>query len=333
MGNESIWAWLGFLAFVVVLILIDLGLFSKKNHVIHFQEAALMSALWIGVALAFNGFVYVWLGGTAALEFFTGWLLEKSLSVDNLFVFVVIFSYFKVEPQYQRRVLVWGIIGALIMRAVFIVLGTSLVELTHVTLGGFHFNPILLAFGAFLIYTGFNLARENDENEPKIEDNAAVKILKRYLPLTNHYHGEKFSIIENGKRLFTPLVLVLAVIETTDLIFAVDSIPAIIGVTKDPFIVFTSNIMAILGLRALYFLLADVMDKFHYLKYSLAVILVFIGFKMVTEEWLLEGMLGLHKEQLAILTLIFVIAVLATGIVGSLIRKPEATSEIGAAED
>lgn len=327
MGNESIWAWVGFLLFVLVLIVVDLGLFSKKNQAISLREAAQMSALWIGVALAFNGFVYFWLGATAAVEFFTGWLLEKSLSVDNLFVFVVIFSYFQVAPQYQRRVLVWGIIGALIMRAVFILLGTTLVSLTHVTIGGVAFNPLLLAFGLFLIYTGLQLTRSDEDAAPNLEHNWAVRLIRRFLPLTDRYHGEKFSIVEGGRRLFTPLVVVLAVIETTDLIFAVDSIPAIIGVTQDPFIVFTSNIMAILGLRALYFLLAGVMDKFHYLKYSLAVILVFIGLKMVTEEWLLEGMLGLHKEQLAVITLVFVAAVLAAGIGGSLLRPPAAASQ------
>ncbi len=324
-GNESVFAWAGFLIFVLVLILIDLGLFSNKSHVITVKEAAVMSALWIGVALLFNGFIYLWLGATPAIEFFTGWLLEKSLSVDNLFVFVVIFAYFKVEPQYQRRVLIWGILGALVMRAVFIVLGTGLVTLTHVQIGGVEINPILLLFGLFLVYTGYKLAFESETDDPKIEDNIVVRTAKRYLPLTDQYHGEKFYVIQNGVGFFTPMILVLLVIETTDLIFAVDSIPAIIGITQDSFIVFTSNIMAILGLRALYFLLASVLDKFYYLKYSLAVILSFVGIKMVTEEWLLHRTFHLEKGQLAGITLVFVLITLTIGVVASLIRSPQET--------
>lgn len=322
-GEESVVAWIGFVVFVLVLIFVDLGLFSRKSHSISLKEAAYMSVLWIGIAVIFNVVVYFWLGATSAIEFFTGWLLEKSLSVDNLFVFVVIFTYFRVEPQYQRRVLTWGIIGALIMRAIFILIGTSLISLTHVTIWGYELNPILVLFGLFLVYTGYQLAREDGEDDHNLEENIAVKFVKRFFPLTDQYHNEKFLIIENGKRLFTPLVLVLVVIETTDLIFAVDSIPAVIGVTKDPFIVFTSNIMAILGLRALYFLLAGVVDKFHYLKYSLAAILVFVGLKMVTEEWLLERYFHLLKQQLAMFTLIFVLIVLVGGVVVSLRQKPE----------
>lgn len=322
-GNESALAWIGFLVFVLALIFIDLGLFSRKSHTISVKEAAVMSALWIGVALLFNGFVYLWLGATPAIEFFTGWLLEKSLSVDNLFVFVVIFTYFKVEPQYQRRVLLWGIIGALVMRAIFIVLGTELVTLTHIQIGGVEVNPVLLLFGVFLLYTGYKLAVEDESDDPELGDNFVVRFAKRYLPMTDKYDGEKFRVLQNGKLVFTPLILVLLVIETTDLLFAVDSIPAVIGVTHDPFIVFTSNIMAILGLRALYFLLASVLDKFHYLKYSLAVILSFVGLKMVTEEVLLEHVFHLGKEQLAIITLVFVLTTLAIGVVASLLFSPQ----------
>lgn len=318
-SNESLPAWIGFLVFVLCLIFIDLGLFSRKSHTISMKEAAVMSALWIGVALCFNLFVYFWLGTTPAIEFFTGWLLEKSLSVDNLFVFVVIFTYFKVEPQYQRRILLWGIIGALVMRAIFIVLGTGLVALTHVQIAGVEINPVLLLFGVFLIYTAYKLAFEDESDDPQLEENYIVRIAKRYLPFTDEYHGEKFRVFQNGAWLFTPLVLVLLVIETTDLLFAVDSIPAVIGVTTDSFIVFTSNVMAILGLRALYFLLASVLDKFHYLKYSLAVILGFVGVKMVTEEWLLERTFHIGKEELAILTMIFVLMSLTIGVVASLL--------------
>ena len=327
-SNENLSAWIGFLIFVLLLIFIDLGVFSRKSHIIHIKEAAIMSACWIGVALAFNVFVYLWLGATPAIEFFTGWLLEKSLSVDNLFVFLVIFSYFQVEPQYQRHVLIWGIIGALVMRATFIIVGTGLVALTHIQVGSLQLNPLLLLFGIFLIYTGYKLAVEQEEAEPKLEDNVVVRIAKRYLPISDKYNEDKFIIVENGKRLFTPLILVLLVIETTDLVFAVDSIPAIIGITQDSFIVFTSNIMAILGLRALYFLLASVLDKFYYLKYALAAILSFVGLKMVTEDWLLEPLFHLRKETLAMITLGFVLATLTIGIVASLRRNPvhEATT-------
>lgn len=322
-SNENFSAWVGFFIFVLLLIFIDLGVFSKKSHIISIKEAAIMSAGWIGVALLFNVFVYFWLGTTPAIEFFTGWLLEKSLSVDNLFVFLVIFSYFKVAPQYQRHVLIWGIIGALVMRATFIIVGTGLVAVTHIQVGSLQLNPLLLLFGLFLIYTGYKLAVEQEEEEPQLEDNVVVRIAKRYLPISDQYNGDRFTIIQNGKRLFTPLILVLLVIETTDLIFAVDSIPAIIGVTQDSFIVFTSNIMAILGLRALYFLLASVLDKFYYLKYALAAILSFVGIKMVTEDWLLEPLFHLSKETLAIITLAFVLVTLTVGIISSLVRSPE----------
>jgi tellurite resistance protein TerC len=309
MFDSSLYPWIGFNLFILFLLLVDLGLFSRKAHAISLREAAVMSALWIGVALAFNVFVYFWKGATAGIEFFTAWLLEKSLSVDNLFVFLVIFTYFKVEPKYQRRVLLWGILGALIMRGIFIAVGTTVLNLFH---------PIIYVFGAFLVYTGWNLWQNNDNEEADFSNSPAVRFVKRLFPMTDGYREEKFFVVEAGKRFATPLLLVLATIEFTDLLFAVDSIPAVIGVTKDPFIVYSSNVMAILGLRALYFLLAGVMDKFHYLKYALAVILIFVGLKMMTEDWLLEGMLGIHKEQMVIATLGFVVVSLTVGIVASL---------------
>ena len=303
--------WIAFNVFVLVLIVLDLFVFQRKAHAVSVREAALMSAMWIGVALAFNGFVYLWHGRTAAFEFLTGYLLEKSLSVDNLFVFLVVFSFFQVDVRYQRRVLQWGILGALVMRGVFIAVGTTVLSLFH---------PIIYVFGAFLLYTGVKLARGSDDEAGDLHSNPAIRLIRKFLPVTDGYRGEKFFVIEAGRRMATPLLLVLAVIETTDLLFAVDSIPAVIGVTRDPFIVYSSNVMAILGLRALYFLLAGVMDRFHYLRHALAVILVFVGAKMLTEDWLLEGMLHIHKEQLVMATLVLIVASLAAGIIASLAR-------------
>jgi tellurite resistance protein TerC len=303
--------WIGFNLFVVFLLALDLFVFQRKSHVISLREAAIMSAVWIGVALAFNGFVLWWKGASAGVEFFTAWLLEKSLSVDNLFVILVIFSFFKVPQQYQRRVLLWGILGALIMRGIFIAVGTTVLSLFH---------PIIYVFGAFLVFTGIKLARGGADENPDMDKNPAVKLIRRFFPVTKEFHGERFFITELGRKVATPLLLVLAVIETTDLIFAVDSIPAVIGVTRDPFIVYASNVMAILGLRALYFLLAGVMEKFHLLKYALSVILVFVGLKMLTEDWLLEGMLHIHKEQMVIATLVFIVGALAVGVIASLMR-------------
>ena len=302
--------------FVLILIFLDLFVFQRKAHTISLREAGVMSAVWIGIALAVNVFIWQWRGAAAGVEYFTAWLLEKSLSVDNLFVILVIFTFFKVDSRYQRRVLQWGIMGALIMRGIFIAVGTTILTLFH---------PIIYVFGAFLVYTGIRLARENDETEPELDKNPAIRLIRRFIPVSEQYHEEKFFIVEAGKRMATPLLLVLAVVETTDLLFAVDSIPAVIGVTKDPFIVYASNVMAILGLRALYFLLAGVMDKFHYLKYALAAILVFVGVKMLTEDWLLEGILHIHKEQMVIVTLIFIVATLAAGVGISLTRPKKAT--------
>ncbi len=323
-GSEGILPWIAFLVFVLGLVFIDLGLFSKGSHVISLREAGLMSAVWISIAIAFGVFVWWWRGSTAGIEYFTGWLLEKSLSVDNLFVFVVIFGFFGVAPMYQRRVLAWGIIGALVMRAVFIAVANELTKFGKfdLNLGGttLHFSIVFLVFGAFLIYTAINLIRENENHDENLNDRRIVKLVKRYLPMTDKYHGEQFSIVENGKRLFTPMVLVLAMIETTDLIFAVDSIPAILGVTRDPFIVFTSNIMAILGLRALYFLLAGILDRFHLLKYALSAILAFVGIKMMIDEPILHGLLNIDKQVIALGTLVFVLVALAVGIGASLMR-------------
>ncbi len=312
MISENIEIFLGFSIFVAAMMVFDFVVLQKRFATIGFREASIMSAFWVALGLLVMVGVYWVYGVSGAAEYLTGYILELSLSVDNLFVFLVIFSYFGVPQKHQRRVLMWGIIGAFVMRFIFILLGATLIE-------KFHF--LIYIFGAFLVYTGIKLAKQGDDDAaPEVENNVAVKWARRVLPMTAEYHGEKFSIIENGKRLFTPLVIVLLMIESTDLLFAVDSIPAAIAVTKNPLIIIASNMMAILGLRALYFMLARVMDRFHYLSYALAVILVFVGLKMLTEDWLLEGMFHIEKQTLSIVTLIFVILSLAAGIGISLLR-------------
>lgn len=270
--DVSVGGWIVFNLFVLFLLALDLGVFHRHSHAVSTKEAAIWSAVWIGLALVFNVGVYYFAGPEAGLQFFTGYLLEKSLSVDNIFVFVMLFSFFAVPPAYQHRVLFWGILGALIMRGALIGLGAYLI-------GQFHW--ILYIFGLFLVVTGIRLfmQKENETIEP--EKNPLVRGLRRFMPVTTGYRGEKFLVREGGKLAATPLLVVLLVVETTDLLFAFDSIPAIFAITQDPFIVYTSNVFAILGLRALYFLLASVMGRFRYLKMGLSGILVFIGVKML----------------------------------------------------
>ncbi|HEX4886494.1 MAG TPA: TerC family protein [Luteibaculaceae bacterium] len=281
---------------------IDLGIFNKKSHRISNKEALTWSAIWISTALIFSIFIYFFIGKNQSSEFLTAFLIEKALSVDNLFVFVLIFQFFKVPESYQHKVLFWGILGAIALRAVFIFSGVWIVESTYLPAfdimgyqfslgadeeidlnnGVFHrVNAILTVFGLFLIYAGIKSAKSNDDSEQDFSDSVAVRVVRKLFPVTKEYDGDKFWTWQNGKRFATPLFLVVAVVETTDLIFAVDSIPAIFAVSRDPFILYTSNIFAILGLRALYFLLANSMDAFIYLHYGLAVILTFIGVKMV----------------------------------------------------
>ncbi len=263
--------WLLFNIFVLVMLALDLGVFSRKAKVISVKVALIWSAVWILLALGYNGFIYYQMGPAAALEFFTGYLIEKSLSVDNIFVFVLLFTFFKVPEQYQRRVLSWGIIGALLMRAVLIAVGAALIE---------SFAWVIYVFGAFLIITGIRMAMQKEHGvEP--DRNPAVRALKKILAVTDSYRGEKFFVREGGILHATPLFVVLVVVEFTDLVFAVDSIPAIFAITTDPYIVYTSNVFAILGLRSLYFALAGIVDKFHYLKIGLAIVLVFVGIKML----------------------------------------------------
>jgi tellurite resistance protein TerC len=267
--------WVIFSVFVLGMLALDLGVFNRKAHEVHFKEALTWSFVWVALSMVFNWWIYHEYGKEKALEFLTGYLIEKALSVDNIFVFVVLFASFAVPKIYQHRVLFWGVIGAIVMRAIFIGLGAALVA---------RFHWIMYVFGAILIFTGFKLMAEGDA-EPHPEKNPLYKFARRLMPATPEYHGKHFTVIKEGRRYATPLLLVLIAIEATDVVFAVDSIPAIFAITTDPFIVYTSNIFAILGLRAMYFLLAGVIDKFHFLKYGLATVLLFVGVKMVIADW------------------------------------------------
>jgi len=272
-------AWVGFCIFILIMLAIDLGLFNRKPHEISYRNAAVWSGVWVALALVFAGLLFGPLGwelfGAArhekALQFVAGYLIELSLSVDNLFVFLLIFSYFKVPPKYQHRVLYWGVLGALVMRVAMIIAGTELID---------RFHWIIYIFGAFLVYTGAQMLR-GGETEIEPENNVVVRFVSRYVPITRHTSAGSFFTVVDGKRVGTLLLLVLIVVEVTDLVFAVDSIPAIFGVTTDRFIVYTSNVFAILGLRTFYFLLAGVVEKFHYLKVGLGIVLSFIGLKML----------------------------------------------------
>jgi tellurite resistance protein TerC len=267
--------WIGFNIIILFLLTLDLLVFNKKPHEISIKEALAWSGVWITLALCFNVVVYHWFGYNLALQYFTGYLIEKSLSVDNLFVFLLLFSYFKVPAKYQHKVLYWGIIGALVMRGILILLGSVLVA---------KFHWILLVFGAFLVVTGIKMAFQKEEKEVHPERNIVVRLFKKLIPVTAGYHEEKFFVKIGKKRYATLLVIVLIVIETTDLLFAVDSIPAVFAVSTDSFIIYTSNVFAILGLRSLYFALAGMITKFYYLRHGLSVILTFIGFKMLIAD-------------------------------------------------
>ena len=271
----TIYVWIGFLAFVLLMLALDLGVFHRKSHEVKIKEALIWSAVWILIALLFNYGIYVYMGEVKAMEFLTGYVIEKSLSIDNLFVFIMIFSYFNVDKKYQHKVLFWGIIGALIMRSIFIFAGVALIN---------KFHWIIYIFGAFLIFTGVKMLFQKDEKmDPN--KNPLVKLFKRFYPVTDTMHGDRFFVKINAKTFATPLFVVLLLVEFTDLIFAVDSIPAIMAITSDPFIIFTSNVFAILGLRALYFALAGITQYFHYIKYGLSAILVFVGLKMVLVDF------------------------------------------------
>ncbi|MBJ7535337.1 TerC family protein [Rhodomicrobium vannielii ATCC 17100] len=278
--EHSIWAWLGFTALILAILAADLGLFHRKARAIPVREALIMTAGYIALALCFNAWIYFEFGNQKAVEFLTGYFIEYALSMDNILVFVIIFTYFQVPSHLQMRVLLWGILAALVLRGVFILAGYALIE-------NFHFTVLFL--GAFLVYTGFKTMASGEE-AVDLENSRIVKWTRRVLPMTTDYHGERFFVrlSGTGKRVATPLFLVLIVLNITDIVFALDSIPAIFAITRDPFIVYTSNVFAILGLRALFFALRGMVDKFRYLKYGLSLTLVFIGFKMIfnyPEEW------------------------------------------------
>jgi tellurite resistance protein TerC len=281
MFEGQIWLWIGFNLFVLAMLAIDLGVFHRKSHAVSSKEALTWSIVWISLSLVFNAVIYLYwdrmmpnssyTNSEAGLAFLTGYLIEKALSVDNIFVFILIFSFFAVPDTYQHRVLFWGILGALVMRGVMIFAGVALLK---------HFHWVIYIFGAFLIFTGIRMALHKDV-ELRPDQNPVVKFFRKIMPVTQTYEGDKFFVRRTGSLMATPLFLVLLIVESTDLVFAVDSIPAIFAVTQEPFIVYTSNIFAILGLRALYFLLANVMDKFQYLKLGLSAVLTFVGVKMV----------------------------------------------------
>jgi tellurite resistance protein TerC len=319
------WLWSGFIGLILALLAFDLGFFHKKAHIIHFKEAFFWTGFWIVLSLIFNGLVYFmyenhWFGiGTqighklngndAALMFFTGYILEKSLSLDNIFVMALIFSYFKVPAKYQHKVLFWGILGAIVLRAVMIILGTTLIE---------KFSWMIYVFGLFLIISAIKiLFTKHDHFEP--EKNPLIRLAKRIFPVSDKYAESHFFTIVDGKRAATPLLPVLIVVESTDVLFAIDSIPAIFAVTTDPFIVFTSNIFAILGLRSLYFALASVIEKFRYLKVSLVYILIYVGLKMILSH---------HSPIPTFVSLLIILTILLTGILASVVAARRETARM-----
>ncbi|RIK41549.1 MAG: hypothetical protein DCC58_12360 [Chloroflexi bacterium] len=301
-GTQTLLLWGGFTLFILALLALDLGVFHREAHVVSLREAAIWSGIWISLALVFNAGVFYFAGSQKGLEFTTGYLIEKSLAVDNIFVFAIIFSYFAVPPIYQHRVLFWGIIGALVMRAAFIAAGAAL-------LSTFHW--IIYVFGAFLLVTGVRFViKRNEHVDPS--KNVVLKLFRRFVPMTNEYHGQSFTILQQGKRYATPLLAVLVLVEATDLVFAVDSIPAIFAITDDPFIVYTSNIFAILGLRSMYFLLAGIIDRFIYLKTGLGAVLIFVGAKM--------ALIDIYKIPTAV-SLLVVVTLIGGSIALSLLRS------------
>ncbi len=306
--SDTLWLWVGFNVFVLLMLALDLGVFHRKAHIVSFRESIAWTVVWISLAMIFNLGIAHYMGNDKGLEFFTGYVIEKSLSVDNIFVFALLFGYFRVPTMYQHKVLFWGILGALIMRATMIALGAKLIT---------EFAWIIYVFGAFLIFTGIKMIVKN-ETEIHPEQNFLVRWFKRIVPVTDDYRGSRFFVRENGIIMATPLFVVLLLVEFTDLIFAVDSIPAIFAVTKDPFIVYTSNVFAILGLRSLYFALAGVMDKFHFLKIGLGVVLTFVGIKMLLAHspWKIDTHLSLAV----------IVSVLAASVVASLVW-PKKTAE------
>jgi tellurite resistance protein TerC len=308
MESERLFLWIGFNVFVLAMLALDLGVFHRKAHTVSIKEASIWSVVWVCLAMIFNVAVYFAWGSEKALEFLTGYVIEKSLSVDNLFVFLMIFQYFNTPSQYQHRVLFWGILGALILRAIFIATGSALLS---------NFHWMIYVFGGFLVVTGIKMYLQGDEKiEP--EKNPVVRLFERWVPIIRKYDGQKFFIRREGKSYATLLMLVLIVVETTDVIFAIDSIPAIFAITDDPFIVYTSNVFAILGLRALYFMLAGVMEMFVYLKVGLSFVLCFVGAKMMLAD-IYKIPIG---ASLAVIGGVLLLSIIASRLIKP--KKPEA---------
>jgi tellurite resistance protein TerC len=301
----SIFFWIGFHVFIFTMLALDLGVFHKHTHKVPVKEAVIWTFVWITLALMFNLFVYFEFGKTKALEFLTGYVIEYSLSVDNIFVFILIFTYFTVKDQYQHKILFWGILGALVMRGIFIFAGVALIS---------RFHWIVIIFGGFLVFTGIRMLFKK-EGEVDPENNAIVRFFKKFLPVTESMHGDKLIFRKNNKLHATPLFLVLLIIESSDLIFAVDSIPAILAISHDRFIVYTSNIFAIMGLRSLYFAVAGIMEYFRYLKVGLAFVLTFVGLKMLAAYF--------NFEIPIVLSLLIIISILLISILASVVIKKE----------
>jgi len=305
MMGVSIYFWLGFNILIFIILALDLGVFNRKEHKIPVKEAVMWSVIWITLALLFDLFIFFEFGKIKALEFLTGYVIEYSLSVDNIFVFILIFTYFAVKDQYQHKILFWGIIGALVMRGVFIFTGVALIN---------RFHWVVIIFGGFLVYTGIKMLTQK-ETSVHPENNPVVKFFRRFFPVTETLHGSRLLIRQDRKLYATPLFLVLLIIESSDLIFAVDSIPAILAISQDTFIVYTSNIFAILGLRSLYFAVAGIMSYFRYLKVGLAFVLSFVGLKMLVSYF--------HFDISIVLSLVIIIFILLISILASVLIKAD----------
>jgi tellurite resistance protein TerC len=302
--KTSLLFWVIFSIIIITVLAIDLGVLNRRAHKISLKEALTWSGVWISLAMIFNIFVYFQFGKVKALEFLTGYVIEYSLSIDNIFVFIMVFSFFSVKPQYQHKVLFWGILGALIMRAIFIFAGVALIN---------RFHWIVIIFGGFLLISGIKMLFQKEDVAVEPEKNGLVRLFRKFLPVSDTFHGDSLFIRQDKKLYATPLFLVLLVIESTDLIFAVDSIPAVLAISKDTFIVFTSNIFAILGLRSLYFAVSGVMGLFRYLKVGLAIVLSFVGLKMLASYF--------HFEIPILLSLAIILSILLVSIIASLIVK------------
>lgn len=302
--------WVIFCIIIVVMLALDLGVFNKKSHEIKLKEALSWVAVWVSLAMIFNLIILFQFGKTKALEFLTAYVIEYSLSIDNIFVFIMVFSFFSVRKEYQHKVLFWGILGAVIMRAIFIFAGVALIN---------KFHWIVIVFGVFLVFTGLKMLLQKEEAKVEPEKNGLVRLLKKFLPVSDHFHGSSFFVKKEGKTYATPLFVVLLIIESTDLIFAVDSIPAVLAISKDTFIVFTSNIFAILGLRSLYFAISGIMGLFRFLKIGLALVLTFVGLKMLAAFFDFEIPVTISLSVIVSLLLLSILASL-------IIKKGDSTS-------